>query len=398
MIMELVKNIPHIVKYMGSKRNILDFVVETILEIRNNNEQRLYDLFAGSAIVSGAFREVMPVTCNDIQTYSKVLGRVYLNNYNWDEYPSDILDAFIYRVKKRVLEFKSSNPNLSFLYENSLTFEEIYELEKNQRDLISCSFNGIDHLFVKYFSGTYWSYEQCVWIDAIASLAREEEYKNNFLFDLIHGSLMFAMAYCSQSTGHYAQYRDIKKENVEDILIYRKKEILPLFESKFKSLKAYYNGSNNTSYSHEFMSLDYIDALSNIDSNSIVYADPPYQFVHYSRFYHALETLVRYDYPEVKYKGRYRTDRHQSPFCIRTQVKQAFTALFEGVGKKNSSLVLSYSNSGMISLESLVSLANTIFSNYQISVKKLDYIHSTMGRQGDKSRSVKEVLLVCTPV
>ncbi len=393
--MSRTQDIPHIIKYMGSKRNILDFVVDSINEIRKSNEQRLYDLFAGSAIVSGAFREIMPVTCNDIQTYSKIVGGIYLNNYHWDKFPSDIIDSIVSQIQERAKKFMDDNQNIVFDYKKTLSFEEVYEMEEQQRSLINHSFNGLPHLFAKNFSGTYWSYKQCVWIDSIASIAIDNEYKDTFISDLIFGSLMFAMAYCSQSTGHYAQYRDIKEENVDDVLIYRKKSILPLFEKKLRSLKEYYDGSNNTNFGHKFTSLDYLDAIEKMENNSIVYADPPYQFVHYSRFYHALETLVRYDYPELKYKGRYRTDRHQSPFCIRTQVKKAFSDLFEKVFEKESSLVLSYSNSGMISLEELKNLAEKKFIGYHNYVKELDYLHSTMGRQGDKNRSVKEVLLIC---
>ncbi len=47
--------IPHIIKYMGSKRNILDFVVSTIENVTLNENQRLYDIFGGSAVVSAAF-------------------------------------------------------------------------------------------------------------------------------------------------------------------------------------------------------------------------------------------------------------------------------------------------------------------------------------------------------
>ncbi|MEM9836286.1 MAG: DNA adenine methylase, partial [Bacteroidota bacterium] len=250
------------------------------------------------------------------------------------------------------------------------------------------------HLFSKEFSGTYWSYEQCVWIDAIASVSREPKYNTKFFFDLITGALMFAMAYCSQSTGHYAQYRDLKPENFRDILIYRRKAIFPMFRKKAYSLKDFYNGENNHDKKHEFTSLDYRDALKQVRDRSIIYADPPYQFVHYSRFYHALETLVKYDYPDIKYKGRYRTDRHQSPFCIKTKVPDAFRVLFRGVNNANSSIVLSYSNTGMITLDQVLELAKEEMPGYLLSFEEIDYKHSTMGRQGDKHRDVKEVLIV----
>lgn len=389
--------VPHIIKYMGSKRNILDFVVESIDEIIDNEDQRLYDLFGGSAVVSGAFRDKLNVTCNDIQSYTGILAETYLSNYYWNEYDEGILDRIVEEAQRKVNLFKTTYDIGDFDYLKNVSFDEIRILESNQQDLINFNFNGLDHLFAKNFSGTYWSYEQCLWIDAISSVARSEEYKDTFLYNVIMSSLMFAMAYCTQSTGHYAQYRDVTESNMKDILLYRRKQILPLFERKFLSLKELYNEDNNTQFNHNTTCQDYSILLDNIEDNSIVYADPPYQFVHYSRFYHALETLAKYDYPEVQFKGRYRTDRHQSPFCIKTKVKGAFQDMFNKIYAHHSSLVLSYSDTGMISREDLILLAEEIFIDYNIVVNELNHEHSTMGRQGDKSRNVTEVLIICTP-
>ncbi|UZO80651.1 DNA adenine methylase [Aquimarina sp. ERC-38] len=380
---------------MGSKRSILNFVVNTIDDATEENNKRIYDLFGGSAVVSGSFRNKIAVTCNDIQSYTAILAGTYLNNYNWSKYDDNILDKIVKEATNKVLTFKKKYYDFNFNYDDSISYKEMLDLEKQQQKLLTLSFNGLDHLFVKNFSGTYWSYDQCVWIDAISSVARSSDYKDSFLFNIIMSSLMFAMAYTTQSTGHYAQYRDITKDNLSDILFYRKKNILPLFKQKFSSLKEIYNGSNNSDFDHKFTNLDYGELLKDIEENSIVYADPPYQFVHYSRFYHALETLVKYDYPEVKFKGRYRTDRHQSPFCIKTKVKNAFSSMFQSVFDKRSTLVLSYSDTGMITLDDLINLAGTHFRGYIISIKQIDYKHSTMGRQKDKNRDVKEALLVC---
>lgn len=204
---------------------------------------------------------------------------------------------------------------------------------------------------------------------------------------------MFAMSYNSQSTGHYAQYRDATNlSSKTDILIYRQKEILPFFKNKFKTLQ---NFLDNNSLIHKVTSLDYLYCLDQIESNSLVYADPPYAFVHYSRFYHALETLVKYDYPEVNYKGRYRTDRHQSPFCKRTEVNQAFAKMFAKIKTKNSSLILSYSNTGMITLDEIIDIAQkNLGNNYSINFKEVAHNHSTMGRKDDKSRKVQEYLII----
>jgi adenine-specific DNA-methyltransferase len=47
---------------------------------------------------------------------------------------------------------------------------------------------------------------------------------------------MYAMAYCSQGTGHYAQYRDAKtNSSFNDICIYRKKRFLNFLVKKLMS-------------------------------------------------------------------------------------------------------------------------------------------------------------------
>ena len=148
-----------------------------------------------------------------------------------------------------------------------------------------------------------------------------------------------------------------------------------------------------------FLSKDFKDALDIFEGGTI-YADPPYCFVHYSRFYHALETLVLYDYPEIQkknnviVKGRYREERHQSPFCIKTKVEGAFLNMFKGVKNTESQLALSYSNTGMISLEIMMEIASSVWDSSNIEILTTDHQHMTLGRQGTRYRDVKECLLL----
>lgn len=380
--------VPHFIKYMGSKKKIINFVVEAINEV--NTSGPVCDLFAGSSVLSGVLRNQTNMISNDIQAYSAVLAKAYLTNYNWNSHPSLIQDI-ISSASKKANKFLKTFPKLQFDYEREFTVEEFVSLEEGQQQLIHHDFSLFDyHLFVKNYSGTYWSYNQCVWIDAFRATA--EEYRETPFYNAILASLMFAMSYNSQSTGHYAQYRDATNQSsMEDILIYRRKEITPYFVRKMEELRETL-GENR--YSFDTHSLDYRDCLDLLPKNTVVYADPPYAFVHYSRFYHAIETLVRYDYPDVRHKGRYRNDRHQSPFCIKTQVHNAFHELFCKISNRDANLVLSYSNTGMIDLDDLIALANsTLGKRYKIEVNTIDYVHSTMGRRDDKSRNVQEALI-----
>lgn len=389
MMLDQDVEVPHFIKYMGSKKKIINFIVEAINEV--NTGGPVCDLFAGSSVLSGVLRNQTHMISNDIQAYSAVLAKAYLTNYNWQANPTLIRDV-IASASKKANKFLKAFPELQFDYEKDFTVNEFVSLEEQQKQLIDYDFSAFDyHLFTKNYSGTYWSYNQCVWIDAFRSTA--EEYRKTPFYNAILASLMFAMSYNSQSTGHYAQYRDATSQSsMEDILIYRRKEIVPYFQRKMEEMQQTL-GPNH--FSFDAYSLDYRDCLDQLPSNTVVYADPPYAFVHYSRFYHAIETLVRYDYPDVRHKGRYREDRHQSPFCIRTQVENAFQEMFQRISMKKANLVLSYSNTGMIELDDLITLATiTLGTRYKVEVRTVDYLHSTMGRREDKSRNVQEAVII----
>lgn len=386
------KQYPSLIKYMGSKSKIMDFVIDGINETYQGGA--VCDLFSGSASLAGALSQQCVVHSNDIQSYSSILANTYNTAYIEKNTPSaEKLVAEATKIYKR--NRKSLGLNLT--YEGDLTLDEFNSLEEIQKLLINRNFKRDWHLFVKNYSGTWWSYDQCLWIDAYRQVC--ETYRGSPSFSVIMSSLMFGMAYASQGTGHYAQYRDAKTESsLSDILIYRRRSITSYFVRKYNEILDYLP-SNKPIHNHVVSNLDYRECLDTFQGG-LVYADPPYCFVHYSRFYHALETLVLYDYPELQVqkgkivKGRYRENRHQSPFCIKTQVEGAFTKMFEGVAKSNSNLVLSYSNTGMISLETLERLAFESFTNSNIEILTTDHQHMTLGRQKDRHRDVKECLVL----
>ncbi len=389
MLLDYDADVPHIIKYMGSKRQILDFVVSAIGKCYQRGGT-VCDLFAGSAVIAGALRTCVPVLSNDIQEYSSILANVYLSDFDWYKYPD--ASELVAQAEERVIEFRRSFPNLDFEYGTALSLEEFISIEEAQKQLIHLNFSGLAyHLFTKYYSGTYWSFEQCLWIDALREIA--DQYQETPLYYAILASLMFAMSYNSQSTGHYAQYRDAtSSSSMSDILIYRKKQIAPYFIRKFNNLREHLGP---VKIQHRVQALDYLECLKTLAPNTTVYADPPYCFVHYSRFYHAMETLVRYDYPTVEHKGRYRNDRHQSLFCIQTKVAPAFREMFIACREQNASLVLSYSNTGMIALSDLMDLVNEEFgAGYRFEIKTQGHLHSTMGRKVDKNRKVEEYIIL----
>ena len=380
--------LPHLMKYMGSKRELLDFIISSIndLDIESN---WFCDLFSGTSVVGCSLKDEYNVQINDIQIYTSIFANTYLPNIN-----KLINSTEIEKIKDRVLfyvdEFYRKYPDLIFDYNSIDNYEKLTKLEIQQQNLIYSNFEIGFHLFVKYYSGTYWSYTQCVWIDSIRAVA--EEYKGKSDYYIILSSLIYAMSYTSQSTGHFAQFRDVTESNMHDIMLYRIRDIWTYFEKKFLEILNMVDVEATNRYT--ITTLDYLDCLRLIERNTIVYADPPYSSVHYSRFYHAIETLIRYDYPNVKYKGRYREDRHQSPFGKKTEVKNAFGKLFKGVKNKNSHLILSYSDNGMITQDEIMEIGNSIMGNqYKGDIQVKEYIHSKMGRSDIHSMGVNELII-----
>lgn len=389
------RNFPLFIKYMGSKSRIIEFVVEGIQDVYKGDS--VCDLFAGACNLSGAIGNQVAIKSNDIQAYSAILAKTFqIRAREALEIPHS--ETVLRKAARIVTEKKSQ---LGEIPDSSRVegLQEFKRVEAQSREFLHVNFPFEYHLFFKTYSGTWWSPQQCLWIDSLREVA-DSYGQGSAAYHAILSSLMYGMAYSSQGTGHYAQWREPDTlKSMRDIQIYRRRSLPDYFGKKLDSLLPFLS-SNDRKLRHETTTLDYKERLKTL-GECTVYADPPYCFVHYSRFYHALETLVRYDYPQLQteggtvVKGRYRDDRHQSPFCIRSQVAGAFAELFAGIARSGSNLVLSYSKTALIPLDRVVDLAKKeLGRKYSISLRDTHHKHMTMGRRKDRDRAVTECLLL----
>jgi adenine-specific DNA methylase len=158
-----------------------------------------------------------------------------------------------------------------------------------------------------------------------------------------------------------------------------------------------------------------MEALEHLQGEvDIIYADPPYTRDHYSRFYHVLETLCLRDDPKISTvrignkdftsRGIYRQNRHQSPFCIKSQAPTAFLNLFRRVRQLNVPLVISYSpyisNSNarprLMTIQEIEELARKYFA--RVNILSAGRIAHSKLNSTDKNTSVSydaEVIIKC---
>ena len=105
------------------------------------------------------------------------------------------------------------------------------------------------------------------------------------------------------------------------------------------------NGKKNECYNSDFTEL-----LSK--KCDLLYADPPYNSREYLPNYHILETIARYDYPEIHgVTGMRNYDDQKSVFCKKNTVASAFETMIRDC--KCKYILISYNNEALLSTEVL---------------------------------------------
>lgn len=339
-------NLLNTVRYMGIKTKLLYEIIPAIQKVTPENGIVL-DLMAGSNAVSYALKEFFTVYTNDVQEYSYVISKAVIEN------------------QKETISSETAKEDLG---EN---------IEYNLK-------NKVYNFFEKTYSGTYFSKEQCIAIDSVryAIEKTENEYKKAlYLF-----ALMCAMCKVQSTPGHFAQFMPSEHKRIIPL---QNMDLLAEFYSKCDDYSFLcFTDKENKAYCCDYNDLLSQDVIKKVDT---IYLDSPYTQEQYSRFYHILETIVKYDCPTVNYKAKYRDDRFMSGFCYKNKAKSEFEKIIKFSKLNNSDLVISYSNKGLISPEDLVRLSEEYFGN--VELKAIDYKHSTQGKGEQK---LKEILIICS--
>lgn len=329
------------IRYMGNKSKLLDYIIPEIEKITKPGEC-ICDIMAGTNSIGYALKGRNVIISNDIQYYSYIIAKCLLQN--------------------------TVIPTTNEIHEEIDSF--FHENMKHKHY----------NFFEKEYSDTYFSSKQCEEIDSL----RYAIAKCGKNFDFYMTLLMSVMCKVQSTTGHFAQYMDMNHKRIKPL---RELSVYDLFYDKVSDFTEF-KTSNYSSYQ---FNLDYNDLFKNplMDSVNCFYLDSPYTTDQYSRFYHILETVCKYDNPSLSHKAKYRDDRVQSAFCYKKTVANEFEKIIKYVSQRKAKLVISYSNHGVISIEELVAIAKEYYSN--VELKEVDFAHSSQGKGTIK---IKEIVLV----
>jgi adenine-specific DNA-methyltransferase len=86
------------------------------------------------------------------------------------------------------------------------------------------------------------------------------------------------------------------------------------------------------------------EVAKTLRKGDVVFVDLPYSGVHYSRFYHVLETVARGDCGEVSGNGRYppAKERPRSRFSVSSEAREALGELFESVSSCKARTIVTF--------------------------------------------------------
>lgn len=286
--------------YIGSKYSLLDFLETTIEEVtgfKKGDNIIFGDLFAGTGIVGQTYKtNGCTVLANDIQYYSYVLNKHYIENV--PELDTNLLN-----------DLNSITPVEGFIYKNY------------------CEGSGSGRNYFTNENG-----KKC---DAIR-IKLEELYKSgsiseNTYFYYLASLINSIDKYANTASVYGAFLKHIKKSAQKEFQL----ELLPVIPGEIGKV---YNED--------------INALVKNINGDVLYLDPPYNARQYCSNYHVLETIARYDNPTLTgVTGLRASDDQKSKFCSKRTVAESFNELIRD--SKFKYIFLSYNNEGLMSLNTI---------------------------------------------
>jgi adenine-specific DNA-methyltransferase len=388
------------VRYMGSKKSLAATIADVISTTHTGAV--IVDAFAGTCAIGTAVAPRHRVFANDIHAFAEVIARTLLITPGPIPLPSEAwkelrehFDQNKKGLRKATAERIDRESKALARVDTSAGWKELERIAHEDLETeIPMRLDGLRAissyrknpslapycLFTSYFSGAYFGTVQAVEIDSIRYAIDQSDpsRRDIYLFALLH-----ALSYCSASPGHFAQFfvpRD--RQNTRYIARMRKRSIVAYFNDALLRFSRPSCVSRSSNRVYRSAATEFLDGLREDwpRTKLVIYADPPYSRAQYSRYYHVLETLVLYDYPEATDKGRYRGDRFQTEFSQKAQVVDAMTTFVQTAAATNAPLYLSYPKNGLVYKAGgdILSILSQHYRKARI-VASVDLNHSTMG-------------------
>lgn len=337
-------------RYLGNKVKLLEFI-ESVISKHDIQGEVFADLFAGSSAVGDYFKNKYQIIANDNMHFSAILSEAKINNVRMPEF----------------LRFRKEYGVSPFEWYSG----KMYEPHHN-------------HFVYRTYSPPggrqYFTEENALKIDGVR-LDIEDDYQNGYLsrneYCFLLASLIESATRVSNTAGTYQAF----------FKFWESRALKPFVLSPidFQECEASPGG-------HRFFCRDTNELVREI-SGDVAYIDPPYTGTQYTNSYHVLETIARYDYPDVFGKTGRRKNRTLSNYSNRKRAVLEFEDLFRQLDFEH--VLVSYSNQGIIPIDELAELAGKFAVGGEVHIERQSYrtYASNNLSMKDKGEGLYEVIL-----
>lgn len=347
-------------RFIGSKERLVPVIGKTLRK-RFGEGSLVADLFCGTGTVSAFLKRTgYRVIANDNLFFCTVMARALLLISEEPEFPG-LRDLTGSRSKllispyDNVLEYLNGLPPAKGFIYNNYSREGTMGQE-NERN---------------YFTG-----ENAGKIDAIRSRIEEWYGANAITYDekcLLLTDLLEATVRVSNTAGTYGFFLKHLEPRALKRIALKPSTIVP--------------GRTDHLIFHKDA-----NELAREIAADVAYLDPPYNWRHYAAYYHILETVAKYDSPQILGKSGLRPwSNHRSRYSYR---KGAYGALAEIINTiKARAILLSYNSDGLVTHEEILNILSGVGEPEVETVSLPRYI-SSLG--GSDNNTVKERLYYVT--
>lgn len=337
-------------RYLGNKTKLLSFI-ENVINKYDIEGETFADLFSGTGSVGDYFKDKYKIISNDYMYFSKVISGAKLLNNNTPNF-------FKFKKKYHCSPFEWLN-------------NKKYKPQDNYY---------IYHTYTPVGDRMYFTEENAIKIDGFR-LDIEELYKQEIIdykeYLFLLASLLESTLKVSNTSGTYQAFFKFWENRA-------KKEIIiePL---EFKKVDC--DLKNNILYSEN------TNKLIRKISGDIAYIDPPYTITQYTNSYHILETIARYDYPQIFGKTGRRSKRELSNYSNKQLALIEFEDLFRQLNFKH--ILLSYSNQSIVPIDEMINLAKKFAKDNNVYVETYNYREYATNNLSNKGNgeSLKEIII-----
>ena len=319
-------------KYMGSKRMMLRNGLGEILATEAESATRFVDLFCGSGAVSwySATELGKPVLACDLQSFATTLAGAVIKRTQ--PIHADVLEN---RWMARAVEQRTRLggwTEAKALDDSTMPTEVLH---RRAQKMCASHVASESTVIWDHYGGHYFSPTQALSFDAMLLTLPADP----LIRELCLAATIMAASRCAAAPGHTAQPFKATKTAAKYLRHAWRHDPVQVARHEVERLRTLYAATTGRT-----AVVDANEVAATLGGEDLVFVDPPYSSVQYSRFYHVLETISRGGCGPVDGVGRYppQSERPNSRYSKKQTSGTAIRGLLSTLSERRCTVVLTF--------------------------------------------------------